>query len=673
MDDITKSNDDNLVPNKTKGAAEPHATLYLTKSDSIVKIGLSVRSHNALRRAGVHTIDAMLALDSEQLSKIRNLGAKSVDEIEQMQKRINAGGCFGFIDIHSMDAAGEEHIDKPAIFIDSSGKRYYDIPLKDLQLSFHANSILTEAGYDYASELLDVSTKHFMMLPNMDRESVYETLSKITGLKFEEVADNDEHFVQAERNCAEFVSSFVSHIPAFAGELYGVLLPEFKAAWGNGTPVDIGSLYEAPILRKLVKDKIIDTLKDCLFGVYAEDIYSLLPDTLISVSTMNAILQELSADRIICVGQTICLRKPSLWEYVDSISDYRQRETLKLRLQGHTLEEIGMVHRGVTRERIRQIIQKCLRNKHVTIEEDKYLGLMEKYAFTKEDFLVSFDADESVYIYLSLVVDKVGELSLEQLLADAEYPVELRKGVERAVYRNYFIIDGTRVLKRRTELADYVVHTYFRDEAPFDAFLERYNAVLLNLDSAQDSQFKINKATYQNRFADADNVLWKYPSRFRYYDMTGRDFTALLNGLDLTQYVDVELSSLKIFRSHPELMVEYDLRDEYELHNLLKKLHNRNSLGDITFPRMPTIKFGKVDRDSQVLELLIRLAPVGVSDFCAAYEEEYGVLARTVAGSLITRIDKYRVADNMFDISSEPLPADRSSIYYDRVMGRIYK
>ena len=245
------------------------------------------------------------------------------------------------------------------------------------------------------------------------------------------------------------------------------------------------------------------------------------------------------------------------------------------------------------------------------------------------------------------------------MLEDTEYPPELRKGVERAVYRNYFTIGGTRVIKRRTELADYVVHTYFHDEAPFDAFLERYYAILLNLDLAEDSQFTINKASYQNRFADADNVLWKYPSRFRYYDMIGRDFTALLNGLDLSQYVDVELSSLKIFRSHPELMEEYDIHDEYELHNLLKKLHNKNSLGDIAFPRMPTIKFGKVDRDNQVLELLIHLAPVDVSDFCAAYEEEYGVLARTVAGSLISCIDEYRDSSNMFDISSEPLPAEQ--------------
>jgi len=659
MNDKKKNNDNIPVINNTIDLPEPSMKLYLTSSDSIEKTGLSARSHNALRRAGVHTIDEMLALDNEQMRKIKNLGAISIDEIEQMQKRINAGGCFGFIDKDSVDTIGEEHDEEPAIFIDSSGMQFYDIPLKDLQLSYRANRILTEAGYDYASKLLDVTAEQLLMLPNMGKESVYETLSKIADLKFVEATDSDEHYILAEKNCAEFISSFISHIPAYAGELYGVLLPAFRVALENNTSVDFEALYKTPILRKLVTNKIIATIKDCFFGVRAEDIFSLLPDTLISANSMNAILQELSADGIICIDQMINLRRPSLWEYVDSIPDERQRETLKLRLQGHTLEEIGIAQLGVTRERVRQIIQKCLRNKHVTIEEDKYLSLVEKYAFSKEDFLVSFDAAESVYIYLMLVIDKVGELSLEQLLEDTEYPVELRKGVKRAVYRNYFTIGGARVLKRRTELADYVVHTYFHDEAPFDVFLERYNAVLLNLDLAEDSQFTINRASYQNRLADADNVLWKYPSRFRFYDMIGRDFTALLNGLDLSQYVDVELSSLKIFRSHPELMEEYDIRDEYELHNLLKKLHNKNNLGDIAFPRMPTIRFGKVDRDNQVLELLLHLAPVDVSDFCAAYEEEYGVLARTVAGSHISCIDEYRDSNNIFDISSEPLPAEQ--------------
>lgn len=51
------------------------------KSVSIEESGLSVRSKNALRRAGVHTIGDMLGYTGDSLSQINNLGAKSIAEI----------------------------------------------------------------------------------------------------------------------------------------------------------------------------------------------------------------------------------------------------------------------------------------------------------------------------------------------------------------------------------------------------------------------------------------------------------------------------------------------------------------------------------------------------------------------------------------------------------------
>ena len=51
------------------------------KMQSIDAIGLSVRSSNALHRAGVHTVGDMLERTEEDLSQVRNLGKKSLEEI----------------------------------------------------------------------------------------------------------------------------------------------------------------------------------------------------------------------------------------------------------------------------------------------------------------------------------------------------------------------------------------------------------------------------------------------------------------------------------------------------------------------------------------------------------------------------------------------------------------
>ena len=48
---------------------------------SIGEIGLSVRSYNALRRAGIETVGQLLECNEESLLQIRNLGRKSIDEI----------------------------------------------------------------------------------------------------------------------------------------------------------------------------------------------------------------------------------------------------------------------------------------------------------------------------------------------------------------------------------------------------------------------------------------------------------------------------------------------------------------------------------------------------------------------------------------------------------------
>ena len=71
--------------NNVLSRAEMHGIL---ESVSIEEIGLSVRSYNALCRAGIHTVNAMLTLNREQMQRMKNLGKKSIGEIERLQKEL---------------------------------------------------------------------------------------------------------------------------------------------------------------------------------------------------------------------------------------------------------------------------------------------------------------------------------------------------------------------------------------------------------------------------------------------------------------------------------------------------------------------------------------------------------------------------------------------------------
>lgn len=58
--------------------------IVCAEDDTIDVLGLTVRTHNALRRSRVHTIGELLEVHSaDKLLAIRNMGEKGVAEIEE--------------------------------------------------------------------------------------------------------------------------------------------------------------------------------------------------------------------------------------------------------------------------------------------------------------------------------------------------------------------------------------------------------------------------------------------------------------------------------------------------------------------------------------------------------------------------------------------------------------
>ena len=67
---------------KKRFASEEEAYSYSDKIEDLLgKLDLSVRSFNCLKRAGINTVGDLLALSEEEIRNIRNIGAKSVNEV----------------------------------------------------------------------------------------------------------------------------------------------------------------------------------------------------------------------------------------------------------------------------------------------------------------------------------------------------------------------------------------------------------------------------------------------------------------------------------------------------------------------------------------------------------------------------------------------------------------
>ena len=50
---------------------------------SIDDLDLSVRSYNCLKRAGINTVEELTKMTEEDMMKVRNLGRKSLEEVQQ--------------------------------------------------------------------------------------------------------------------------------------------------------------------------------------------------------------------------------------------------------------------------------------------------------------------------------------------------------------------------------------------------------------------------------------------------------------------------------------------------------------------------------------------------------------------------------------------------------------
>lgn len=182
-------------------------------------------------------------------------------------------------------------------------------------------------------------------------------------------------------------------------------------------------------------------------------------------------------------------------------------------------------------------------------------------------------------------------------------------------------------------------------------FLKKNAAVTINLEKFKEMyndfldtycQGKIEKLKnrdYENAIKNRPDILSKLKNTIRYYDIENKDMKKFLTALELTKYKNIEYSSLKIFRDNLDLMKEYDVQDEYELHNLLKKICKDNkNFSNIKFSRMPIIQFGKVDRMKQAKDLYLKLAPISFEDFSKEYDRIYGIDENTVKANIVPRL-----------------------------------
>jgi len=583
-------------------------------------LGLSNRSHNALFRSGVRTAEDLLQYDEESLYQIRSLGKKSIEEIltkiEEL-KDLQGGKIEDVVEDDPEDAAlpstAVELLQKPA-FYDALQQfvRVNDIPVEQFPLTQAKISGLKKLGYVFLSDVILLHDSDLRYIPGMGEGTIQKFRSFIR----------------------KYLNSHEAQLLAFCS--------------GN-----TGSLLDDSVVR----EKLLGLYAQKGFGGFSLSEFSDaldLPESF-GMDRLKSVIGGLLVDGSLEYVDYRCYRNYDRFEdYLQQYSGLteRERDFIRRKLDGQTLEEIGTAY-GLTRERVRQVIAReidKIRLEHTRstgqqfFDEEYYLYLYKNYSFDRDSLSEPLGVTPSIWRFLDLVCEKRGKKDLKDSLEDPNLDPGLRYRIRNYLNRDKVFIDGNWVEKKLKPIEDVVVKKLCKEDTSWADFLTIFNRFLkdegLNADDSLQYTKDILKSR-KNRLSESRTLLWKQGEVFRYYDIDAQDYTELLDVLGLASFENVEYSTEKFMQDYPDILKKYDIRDRYELHNLLRKVVPEGSYHDFHSERTPNIRFGTFDRDAAIKEIMFRNAPVTADELAQKIYEEYGFDPATVKGTYLGSLLQY--------------------------------
>lgn len=603
---------------------------------------LSVRAYNLLMFNGYDFMSQIVFMDEPELMRIPRMDAESADEIIRL--------CSYFLQDHSSAILAdyiteqEDNSAPPSLTIfDMLGTSEYheailkyvranDRDVRQLGLPNRPVNRLLNKGLEKLSDIIFMTRSELQKFPAMGTTSVEEIMSKINGY----LSANESRLIAV---CMGDESVLLNDETIRAS-----ILKQYQEIGFGG--LSFNEIKERLQCPESITDK---HLKKIIGGLLA-----------------SGDLEYVDFRCYRIYGRFV--------DYLNRCEniDERSKDFIRKRLQGITLEDIAQEY-DLTRERVRQIVKKdaqkvCDWYTMFTgtswFDEDYFRYFYSTYAFEKKDAIEWFGMTADICNYFDMMDVKKGKKDLQSALEDhGGLDTGLRLKIKNYLNRNKLFVDGIWVEKRRSDLEEVVVRKFCREDVSFDDFTRFYNEFLEQAEIPFDEEIYCTEAIYRtrkNHLSDARYLLWKQNEQIRYYDIEGRDFAELLDALNLESYENIELSTMKFVEDHPEMLAKYDIRDQYELHNLLRKIVPEGSYHDFHCGRMPEIKFGRFNRDEAILDILIDNAPITATGLCALIHDEYGYDPAVIQGSYLQTFTEY-YHQGVYSIDQRAMPADRKS------------
>lgn len=641
--EVIVSEEDPVAPGFTvlDGVIVHTVSEKIIKDESIERLNLSVRPYNELKRGGISTLSQLVSLKMAELKKIRNLGENSLTEILKTLDR------FLTEKLSSNTLLTNDEKNETSVVIEESAEFIHLNPsVENMPLSVRARNCLQRNGIYDLKSLLETEIETLMSFRNLG----LKTLNEIIAFK-----DGQEGYYTKLVACGKEIEQ-----------------KRIKAE-----------------NKKRLKSALFDALYyHALFSYDRDGLYRMFK-SYESIEMLDDVLAELLNEGKIEKGSDGCYRLKCIpvLEYARTELNASEQKIniLQERVNGKTLEAIAESY-GITRERVRQqqnnivhAIDKKSKIEKQMLHEETFRYLFEHYDICKELFCEITGEPSQTYRFLDLS-GKLGSESLDNIVSDENIPEYIKIKWEhylRFSHQSPFIYieddSNRRVKKERIEIERYILSEFCRNEVTFEEFVAIYNDFLHAQHLEGEKKLQLTEAEMRgrkNHFGKCEYVLWKQGEKLRYYPISSQDYTELFEELSLNQYQNIEISTLKLFRQHSDIMEQYDIRDEHELHNLLKKVGIQQENPTAEFGRQPYIRFGEFDRDAMIKEKLFEYAPISKEMLAKAISEEYGYQPAQVMIWFICIKEYFR--DGLFSVDYQPLPDEHMALLKEELTDDFY-
>lgn len=446
----------------------------------IENLDLGSRSYNALRRAGIHTVGALIRLSQKELFELKNIGAVSREEIIRTIEKVLHSGITVTVssNMYPTTDTGNSAVD---IQDDALSSKLSSSTIDDLSFSVRAYNALMHAGITTVEALVKLTEEEVISIRNVGQKTRDEIVDTINTVLEQQRACAEKHNVDGsmsiDRKTEVYPDPDEVLALAFADKgLFSATDVKRRIAIIRGNHPEVNEetllplLFDLDEVRKQAKTAILHKLEESNAMSPVADLYALFPDGIKNTAILNQILGELEQEQVIYLeNETVSRRWPSVMDYIAGISDDRSRKVVADRLEGKTLSEIGEEFK-ITRERVRQIEGKEFRSikaKFKKLDEHKYAVLFTHYRLSCEDFCRIFDESKAIYNFLLMVCERVSAKSLEQSVDDETLPLWMRERIKDILHLDRIFLNGSWIRKSSTmnrhiqEVQKYIVHENF--------------------------------------------------------------------------------------------------------------------------------------------------------------------------------------------------------------------